>query len=88
MTKIFRQRVTGDFCDRSRHFHTGRSATDDDKGHRRFACLFIVDFLRVFECHQNPTPKFNRVFKTLQSWSQLFPIIMSEVGMTSASREN
>jgi hypothetical protein len=51
VAKIFRKRVAGDFCNRPRHFHTGRSATDDDKRHRRLARRFIVGFFRIFEGH-------------------------------------
>src|SRR6266542_1520052 len=88
MAKILCQCVAGNFCDRAGHFYTGWSATDDDKRHGPLARSFIVGFLRGFECHENPPPEFNRVFKTLQSWSQFFPVIMSEVGVPGASRED
>ena len=85
MAKIFGQRVARDLRDCACHFHPGRSAANDYKSHRRLACCFVGDLLRVFECHQKAAPKLDRVLETFQSRRQFFPFVMSEIGMPRAS---
>ena len=88
MAEIFRQRVTRDFGDRARHFHAGRSASNDDERHRCFTRSFVRNFFGVFERHQNAAPNFNRVFQALQTGGESFPFRVSKIGMPRAGREN
>src|SRR5437773_6007803 len=54
--------------------------------YRRLARRFVFNFFRVFEGQKNPPAKLNRVFKTLQSRREFFPLVMPEVGMPSTGR--
>ena len=86
--EILREGVARDLGDRSRHFHTGRSATDDDEGHRGGLRCFVGDFLRVFEGQQQTPPDFHGVLETLQARREFLPFVMSEIGMPCSRRED
>ena len=88
MAEIARQGITRDLCNRSSHFDPGRSAANDDKGHRCSARRRIGNFFGIFECQQNPAPNFHCIFKALQARGKALPFRVPEIGMARASRKN
>src|SRR5205814_8322991 len=51
MSKILRERITRDLCDRPGHFHTSWTTANDYESHRSLASGLVRDFFRVLECH-------------------------------------
>ena len=86
--EILLERVARDLGNRSRHFHAGRTATDDDEGHRGRLGGFVRDFFRVFEGQQKTPADFHRVLEALQARREFLPFVMSEIGMPRAGRED
>ena len=85
MAKIFGQCIARDLRNRAGHFHSGRSTTNDDECHRRFARRFVCDFFRVFECQEEAAPQLDCVLETFKSGRQFLPFVMSEIGVPRAS---
>ena len=88
VAEITCQGVTRDLRNRSGHFDPGRSAANNDKGHRRSARRRIGEFFGIFECQQNPAPNFHCIFKALQAGGKALPFRMPEIRMARASCKN
>ena len=88
MTKILRQCLARNLGDRSRHFHAGRPAADDDEVHCRRSRRRVLRFLGKFEGHQDASPDLNGVLEALQTGRELFPFGVAEIGMARPSRDD
>ena len=88
VAKVFRECIAGDFSDCTCHFNTGWSTTDDNEGHCCIALCFVCRFFGKFERQKNSPAQLNRIFKTFQSWCELFPLIVAEVRMAGAAGDD
>ena len=63
MSKILRERITRDLCDRPGHFHTSWTTANDYESHRCLASGLVRDFFRVLECHEQTAPQLDCILQ-------------------------
>src|ERR1051326_6399651 len=88
VTKIPRQSMTRNLGNGSGHFHSSRSAANDNKRHGCSPRRGGRNFFCVFECHEDAATDFHRIFQALQSRGETLPLGMAEIRMASARGQN
>ena len=72
---------------RARHLHARGPAADHREGEKRFALGRTGGCLRLLERGQDAAPDQERVVECLEARRELFPLIVAEVGMCGAARD-
>src|SRR5262249_27819518 len=66
----------------------GRPGADNDEGHERRPLLRVWLALRLFEGEEDAAANGRRVLERLQARRERLPIVMAEIGVARAGRQN
>ena len=87
VAKVAGQRVPRDFRERAREFRARGSGADHGEREAGIAFGRIGGGFRLFECGQHAAPDQERVVERLEPGGKLLPLIVSEVGVRGATRD-
>src|SRR6516165_10835316 len=88
MAEILGQRLSGYLGQRAREFNAGRAASHNNESNGRLLARGRRTPLRQFEGQQNAAADLQCVFNGLKAGGEYLPIVMPEVGMAGASRND
>ena len=86
--EIHGQRLARDLGDGARHLDAGRAAADDDEGQEAALLGLIGRKLGLLEREQNAAPDARRVFDALEAGRELRPLVVAEIGVRRAGRDD
>ena len=80
--------VVGELGDLAGHFHSGRTGADDDEGQQLFPAGRIAGPLGLLERAEDAAAQFQRVVDGLHTGRELGEMVVAEVGLTGAGRDD
>jgi hypothetical protein len=82
------ERLVGELLNLAGHLHTGGPGADDDEGQQLLAPLRIAGPLGLLEGAQDPATQFQRVVDGLHTRRPLREVVVAEVRLTGAGRQD